>query len=156
MVNKKSVMCVCLSLLSMVLLGACEHQECGTAPQDVYCMSLGYGCEIRKNLDGSEYSVCMFPDGTVCDSWQFFRGACGPEWTYCEKNGYEIQHIVEDMGGWTAEYAVCVFDDGSECLEQDYMAGTCHPSQCTQWRMSQDGCVEGGNRRSFKPTRSGI
>jgi putative hemolysin len=48
-------------------------------PASVYCQKLGYKLEIRTNPDGSQYGVCIFPDGTECEEWAFFRGECKPE-----------------------------------------------------------------------------
>ncbi len=36
-------------------------------PASVYCQGLGYREERRVNEAG-EYSACIFPDGTECDS----------------------------------------------------------------------------------------
>ena len=99
-------------------------------PSSVYCSALGYTCE-------DEY--CIFPDGSSCPTWDFYRGKCGQSFTYCEQQGNRIESRVEDMGTWTCEYAVCVFGDSSECLEQSYFDGVCEPSQCSRWTM-MDGC----------------
>jgi len=112
-----------------------------SVPADAYCMELGYECEVRTGEGGGEIGVCIFPDGTECEAWSFFRGNCGQEKTYCEQQGFRIENRMDDMGTWTAEYAVCVFSDGSECLEQDYLAGECGPSDCEKWLMSEGGCV---------------
>ncbi|HPJ84263.1 MAG TPA: hypothetical protein PLM24_03995 [Methanothrix sp.] len=100
-------------------------------PSCVYCSSLGYECQ-----DGD----CVFPDGSSCPTWDFYRGKCGQNFTYCGTQGYKIENRVEDMGTWTAEYAVCVFDDCSECEEQKYFDGECGPSNCSRWTQN-DGCV---------------
>jgi putative hemolysin len=113
---------------------ACSESQ----PAHAYCMELGYKCEVRTGENGG---VCIFPDGTECEAWSFFRGNCGQEKTYCEQQGFTIENRIDDMGTWTAEYAVCVFSDGSECLEQDYLAGECSPSDCAKWWMSEGGCI---------------
>jgi putative hemolysin len=46
-------------------------------PASVYCVQSGYKLEIRTNADGSEYGVCIFPDGNECEEWAFFRNECG-------------------------------------------------------------------------------
>ncbi|MDD1670286.1 MAG: DUF333 domain-containing protein [Methanomicrobiales archaeon] len=45
-------------------------------PAAVFCEEKNYGYEIRKNPDGSEYGVCIFPDGRECEEWAFYRGTC--------------------------------------------------------------------------------
>jgi len=47
-------------------------------PASVYCDQNGNTHEIRTADDGSQYGVCIFPDGSTCDEWAYFRGECGP------------------------------------------------------------------------------
>ncbi len=47
-------------------------------PASAYCVEEGYTSEIRTAADGSQSGVCIFPDGSECDEWAFFRGECGP------------------------------------------------------------------------------
>jgi len=47
-------------------------------PASVYCEQNGNTLEIRTAADGSQYGVCVFPDGSTCDEWAYFRGECGP------------------------------------------------------------------------------
>lgn len=61
-----------------------ENQEpIGMAnPASVYCTQNGGKSEIRSNEEG-QYGVCVFPDGSECDEWKFFRKEC-------EKGGSNI------------------------------------------------------------------
>jgi hypothetical protein len=47
-------------------------------PAAVYCVEQGFQSEIRTAADGSQAGVCIFPDGSECDEWAYFRGQCGP------------------------------------------------------------------------------
>ena len=47
-------------------------------PASAYCEEQGGKLEIRTASDGSQYGVCIFPDGSACDEWDFYRGECGP------------------------------------------------------------------------------
>jgi putative hemolysin len=47
-------------------------------PASVYCEGQGYTIEIRTAADGSQSGVCIFPDGSECDEWAYFRGECTP------------------------------------------------------------------------------
>jgi len=47
-------------------------------PASVYCEGKGYRSEIRTASDGSQTGYCIFPDGSECDEWMFYRGECGP------------------------------------------------------------------------------
>lgn len=45
-------------------------------PASVYCIEQGYNLTIRTNSDGSQSGYCIFPNGTECEEWKFFRGEC--------------------------------------------------------------------------------
>ena len=47
-------------------------------PASVYCKQNGNKLEIRTAADGGQSGVCIFPDGSTCDEWAYFRGECGP------------------------------------------------------------------------------
>jgi len=47
-------------------------------PASVYCEQNGYKLEIQTASDGSQSGVCVFPDGSTCDEWAYYRGECGP------------------------------------------------------------------------------
>ena len=47
-------------------------------PASVYCEENGGRLELRTDASGGASGVCVFPDGTECDEWAFFRGECGP------------------------------------------------------------------------------
>lgn len=47
-------------------------------PASVYCEEQGYTLEMRTDENGGQYGVCLFPDGSECEEWAFFRGACEP------------------------------------------------------------------------------
>ncbi len=46
-------------------------------PASVYCEQNGNKLEIQTAADGSQNGVCVFPDGSTCDEWAYFRGECG-------------------------------------------------------------------------------
>jgi putative hemolysin len=45
-------------------------------PSAVYCKECGGTIEIREDPKGGQYGVCVFPDGSECDSWDLYRGDC--------------------------------------------------------------------------------
>ena len=47
-------------------------------PASVYCEQNGNKLEIHTAADDSQYGICIFPDGSTCDEWAYFRGECGP------------------------------------------------------------------------------
>lgn len=82
-------------------------------PSAVYCKFLGYEIAVRKDPQGNEYGVCIFPDGSECDTWAFFRGSCGKPFSYCSKKGCETLSIKEDKGSYEVTYCACGCLDSS-------------------------------------------
>ncbi len=74
-------------------------------PASVYCEEQGYTLEIRTAEDGSQSGFCLFPDGSECDEWAFFRGECGPAG---QNEGSPVTETIptaipinpEDYEGW--------------------------------------------------------
>jgi putative hemolysin len=46
-------------------------------PASVNCEEQGYTLEMRTDENGT-YGVCIFPDGSECEEWAYFRGECEP------------------------------------------------------------------------------
>ena len=97
-------------------------------PSLVYCEEQGYRYEFRtlrepavevvtpapstEGADGTEvappppreldrgisYSVCIFPDGTECESWSFFRGECLPGQLEHAEDGLPVVNVVQEAG----------------------------------------------------------
>ncbi len=80
----------------MVLLTACTAPDTPTAPDapatgtagtnlanpaSVHCRETGNTLELQTTADGGQQGVCVFPDGSTCDEWAFFRNSCGPSAT---------------------------------------------------------------------------
>jgi putative hemolysin len=65
----------------LIALTACasSQPEAGLPnPASVYCEQNGNKLEIHTATDGSQSGICVFPDGSTCDEWAYFRGECGP------------------------------------------------------------------------------
>jgi putative hemolysin len=92
-------------------------------PASVYCQGLGYTEETRTDESGGQYGVCIFSDGSECDSWDFLAGRCGTEYSYCAQQGYTL------TGTEDSNIGVCNFPDGSSCDELQYFQGDCAPGQ---------------------------
>lgn len=64
----------------IVRVGSAAASETGPGnPSAEYCAAEGYTYEIITRADGStQCGVCVFSDGTACNSWAFFHGECSP------------------------------------------------------------------------------
>ena len=93
-------------------------------PASVYCEEKGGSLEIRTADDGSQSGVCIFPDGSECDEWAFFRGECNP--TYQSEiniNPTEVPTVkpidpADYQGWWTYTHHVYNF---SIMLPEDWV-----------------------------------
>jgi putative hemolysin len=76
-------------IVGALVVGACGAEPTPTPvateappglpnPASQYCLDQGYQLDIRTAADGSQAGYCIFPDGTECDEWAFFRNECGP------------------------------------------------------------------------------
>jgi putative hemolysin len=64
----------------MMALAACTVRQPEASmpnPASVYCKEQGNKLEIRTAADGGQSGVCVFPDGSTCDEWAYYRGECG-------------------------------------------------------------------------------
>ena len=58
-------------------------------PSAVYCSNSGYTYDVRKNSEGDQYGVCIFPNGTECSAWAYLckctndKSSCGQTSTNC-------------------------------------------------------------------------
>ena len=91
-------------------------------PASVYCQGLDFEEETRENELG-QFGVCIFPDGTECDTWDFLAGRCGLGYSYCVQQGFTLVATEESNIG------SCIFDDGSTCSEYLYFEGDCKPGE---------------------------
>lgn len=108
-------------------------------PAAVYCtQQAGTRYEIRTNsTDGSQYGVCILPDGTVCDEWAYFRHECpapattpaagagmaNPSATFCESKNYTYRIVTNPDGSQAGN---CVFPSGASCDGWAYYRGECN------------------------------
>lgn len=83
-----------------------------------YCEGLGYTLEAVDGPTGQE-ADCVFPEGSRCSQWTFYRGECGQEHSYCVRQGGALSSEERTHDGWSALVAICRID-GAECEEWSY------------------------------------
>jgi putative hemolysin len=74
-------------------------------PASVYCEQNGNKLEIHTAADGSQYGICVFPDGGTCDEWAYFRGECGPAAQKSPTPTMTVEATSTASGGNTQENA---------------------------------------------------
>lgn len=68
-------------------------------PASVNCEQNGNKLEIRTAVDGSQSGICVFPDGSTCEEWAYFRGECGPEVQNSPTPATEVESSIKEGGG---------------------------------------------------------
>jgi len=68
-------------------------------PASVYCTQNGNKLEIQTASDGSQNGICVFPDGSTCDEWAYYRGECGPAAQKSPTPAMTVEATTEASGG---------------------------------------------------------
>jgi putative hemolysin len=99
-------------------------------PSAVYCSSLGYGFKIIETTEG-EVGMCVFPDNTSVDAWNFLSGKEALKWSYCAKEGYGAKHVVNmETCKPSDECTICVLPNGTEIEVTKLMGLTFEEGVC--------------------------
>jgi len=80
-------------------------------PAAVYAEEMGYERRIERTPAG-EYGIVIFPDGTECEEWDFYRGECGRRWSYCARQGWATETASEGEDPFSPVYSICVGGEG--------------------------------------------
>jgi putative hemolysin len=83
-----------LALAACISTGPVQNAANMQNPASAYCEDQGFILEIRTAADGSQSGVCVFPDGSECDEWAYFRGTCGP-------GSITLTPTLQEPDGWT-------------------------------------------------------
>ena len=68
-------------------------------PASVYCMQNGNTLEIHTAADGSRNGICVFPDGSTCEEWAYYRGECGLAAQESPTLAMTVEATTEASGG---------------------------------------------------------
>jgi len=123
-------------------------------PSAVYCEEQGYELDTRTDDEGNQYGVCVFPDGSECDQWDYFckctekKSVCsssmieeGKNCKYpckpqpCAKAG-ESSLVYECCEGLTQIPPARIYDD--ECNQTGmtgwtHICSDCGNGTCESW-----------------------
>jgi putative hemolysin len=103
-------------VLFVLLILSAGFVSAANNPAGVYCTRLGYVYDVEETSAGQR-GICILPDGTNCDEWDFLKGKCGVNYSYCAVKGYELKRVEDGKRCRTAssyDCAFCVLGDGSE------------------------------------------
>ena len=74
---KRKLFVIGCFLLAIALLSACRRDPGLANPASVFCEENGGTLEIRDQAAG-QVGYCVFPDGSECEEWAYYRGECAP------------------------------------------------------------------------------
>ncbi len=69
---------VLVLLIALFLLAGCRREPGLANPASEFCEENGGTVEIREDDSGGQVGYCIFPDGSECEEWAYFRGECQP------------------------------------------------------------------------------
>ena len=87
------------TIILMALTACTATQANMPNPASVYCEQNGNKLEIHTAGDGSQYGICVFPDGSTCDEWAYYRGECGPAAQKSPTPAMTVEATTEASGG---------------------------------------------------------
>jgi putative hemolysin len=81
----RTVLFTLFMLIGIVFSASCSPRQVSPTPEadmpnpaSVYCEQNGGNLELRQDASGGVAGICVFPDGSECDEWAYFRGECKP------------------------------------------------------------------------------
>lgn len=77
-------------------------------PAAVYCERMGYEYRIDIDEKGNQKGVCILPDSTEVDAWDFYKGKEKKEYSYCVKKGYSMDTKIINKDGYAVECPYCI------------------------------------------------
>ncbi|MDD4122814.1 MAG: DUF333 domain-containing protein [Candidatus Pacebacteria bacterium] len=91
-------------------------------PASQYCIDNQGKLEMRKDINGGEYGVCLFEDNRQCEEWAMFRNLCpmgGIKITGYDNNG-QIECAIKG-GEVNMKDSLCVFKTKTCKINQNYL-----------------------------------
>jgi hypothetical protein len=127
----------------VMLVTACSAQPAPTVsptqtaaglanPASVFCVDQGGQVKIRDEAAG-QVGYCLFPDGSECEEWAFYRGECAPASTGSTQLANPASQNCVAVGGTVSlqtrgdggQYGICLFEDNRQCEEWALLRGQC-------------------------------
>jgi parallel beta-helix repeat protein len=114
-------------------------------PSAVYCILQGYEYETRTDEQGNQYGVCVFPDGSECEAWNYYC-KCEPNGITCWPGDFSCNWPCKQMRCKEAGESVLV-STCCEGLDEIYPAHifdtNCNKLQLVGWLFLCSDCGNG-------------
>ena len=116
-------------LLCITLSASCTPAQISPTPEtnlpnpaSVYCEQNGGRLDLRQDASGGVAGVCIFPDGSECDEWAYFRGECQPGSTLVTPEPTALPVTAETSPTPAAEFA----SDGCKIYRNEALGYSFH------------------------------
>ena len=76
--NSRMVLIMMMGLLILAACASAPETDEVPNPASVFCEQNGGKLELRQDASGATAGICVFPDGSECDEWAYFRKECKP------------------------------------------------------------------------------
>jgi len=97
---------------------ACESETCMRRivvnAAASMCVSRNGRSEVRKRADGTLRGYCIFPDGTECEEWDYYKGNCPKVEKPPKEIKFDQKAVIEPL---LAEYGIDI-DDYNRLIEE--------------------------------------
>jgi putative hemolysin len=127
-------------------------------PASEYCVAQGGRLEMRIDPAGNEAGVCIFPDGSECEEWAYYRGECQPASASADPSAYPVPvpPPAAPAGAYPGDDSVQIANPASvHCMQQGGVlqirtdeagnqVGYClfdDGSECEEWAFFREECV---------------
>src|SRR6056297_267935 len=95
-------------------------------PASEYCLQSGGELEIQKKSDGSQYGICVFPNGNKCEEWALLKGECPAQGVDTSSYRTVLESYCAITGGEVDEENYkCIFSENKSCDLEAYYKGRC-------------------------------
>jgi putative hemolysin len=103
-------------------------------PASVYCEKNGGKLELRQDALGGVAGMCIFPDGSECDEWAYFRNECKPGDSLVKTVPAASPVVIESTPTITSEVA----SDGWKIYRNEEFDYSFHYPAYTAIMMNED------------------
>jgi len=110
--KKKNILVLVVILFTFHMYGMAQKRNYPNTAA-VYCEKMGYKYQIDYDSNGNQQGICILPDSSKVDAWDFYKGKVKKEYSYCDRNGYSMKTKMIQEKGFTIECPYCVDDRGN-------------------------------------------
>src|SRR5512136_1241137 len=79
----RKTLLISIVLICLIVLTACSPASTRPTPEakmpnpaSMHCEQNGGKLDLRQDSAGGVTGVCVFPNGSECEEWAYFRGEC--------------------------------------------------------------------------------